>query len=147
MPDLQIQGPDGKSVTLDTVCDVLNHFSPRLMSSSSPRSASKTKQKRIKAKRLNDDLNITKKLDSSMTELKTNSTKKKKMGVASEPHVNGNHTSDDEGAVEDDHAKETLEVCYRYIFLVGNKLASAKRAEGVILWKVLKSLACRTFIS
>lgn len=133
MPDLQIQGPDGKSVTLDTVCDVLNHFSPRLMSSSSPRSASKTKQKRIKAKRLNDDLNITKKLDSSMTELKTNSTKKKKMGVASEPHVNGNHTSDDEGAVENDHAKETLEVCYRYIFLVGNKLASAKRAEGVIL--------------
>ena len=109
MPDLQIQGPDGKNVTLDTVCDVLNHFSPRLISSSSPRSASK--QKRIKAKRLNDDLSITKKLDSSMTELKTNSTKKKKMGVASEPHVNGNHTSDDEGAVEDDHAKETFEVC------------------------------------
>ena len=46
-----------------------------------------------------------------MTELKTNSTKKKKMGVASEPHVNGNHTSDDEGAVEDDHAKKTLKVC------------------------------------
>ena len=46
-----------------------------------------------------------------MTELKTNSIKKKKMGVASEPHVNGNHTSHDEGAVEDYHAKETLEVC------------------------------------
>lgn len=48
MPDLEIQGPDGKSITLDTVCDVLNHFSPRLMSSSSVRSTSKTKQKRKK---------------------------------------------------------------------------------------------------
>lgn len=145
MPDLEIQGPDGKSVTLDTVCDVLNHFSPRLMSSSSTRSTSKTKQKRKKAERFSGGPNTTQKIDSSMAELKPTPEKKKKMGVAYEPHVNGYHVNDNEGAVENDHIKDTLKGSAKRKRLILSEKRKKGAAGKVKLGKKRRSLPAIEF--
>lgn len=145
MPDLEIQGPDGKSVTLDTVCEVLNHFSPRLMSSSSTRSTSKTKQKRKKAERFSGGPDTTQKIDSSMAELKTTPEKKKKMGGAYEPHVNRYHANDNEGAVENDHIKDTLKGSAKRKRLILSEKRKKGAAGKVKLGKKRRSLPAIEF--
>ena len=112
MPDLKIQGPNGKNVTLESVNDVVEHFSQPLVSSSAQSSTSKSKQKKKKEEISTDDANTTQQSNSLVTELKMSSKKKKKKSLSHESLANGHHTSDDIDAGGIDHIEDTSVVCY-----------------------------------
>ena len=125
MPDLKIQGPNGKNVTLESVNDVVKHFSQPLVSSSAQSSASKSKQKKKKEESLTEDANTTQQSNSLVTELKMSSKKKKKKRLSHESLANGHHTSDEKDAGGIDHIKDTSVVCYMtYMY------ACAERGRG-----------------
>ncbi|XP_022795142.1 uncharacterized protein LOC111333784 isoform X2 [Stylophora pistillata] len=116
-----------------------------MLTNSSTTSTSKTKQKRKKAERFSGGPNTTQKIDSSMAELKPTPEKKKKMGVAYEPHVNGYHVNDNEGAVENDHIKDTLKGSAKRKRLILSEKTKKGAAGKVKLGKKRRSLPAIEF--
>ncbi|XP_020611544.1 uncharacterized protein LOC110050021 [Orbicella faveolata] len=96
MPDLTILGPNGKSVRLESVDEVVEYLLQALVPNSVQSSTSKVEQTKTKNTNLMAQANTTQQVYDTLTEVKLSSRKKKTKGMAQGCLANAHHTSNNE---------------------------------------------------
>jgi len=75
MPDLTIQGPNGKIITLESVDEVLAYLLKALVPNSVRSSTSSTERKKTEKANLTEEANTTQQLHNTLTEVEMSSKK------------------------------------------------------------------------
>ncbi|KAJ7390074.1 hypothetical protein OS493_027599 [Desmophyllum pertusum] len=128
IPDLTIQGPNGKNITLESVNEVVEYLSRPIVPDSVQSSTSKTKRKKKKEASLTGEADTTQPSHSSMAEVKMSAKKKKKKRIIQDTLANGHHTSDNEEGDGNDDVNNTLEAPARRHLVLSEK--KKKRSVG-----------------
>ena len=112
MPDLIIQGPNGKTVTIESVNEVVEYLlQVLLVPNSVQNSASKAEQKKPKNANLAGEASTTQQLYDSVTKVKLSSRKKKKTkSLAQGCPTNGYYSSNNEELEGNGYLKDISEV-------------------------------------
>lgn len=113
MPDFIIQGPNSKTVTIESVNEVVEQLLQALVSNSVQSSASKAEQK-TKNANLTGEAKTTQQLHDSVTKVKMSSRKKKTKRLAQGCLTNGHHSSNHEELEGNGVFKDISEVIYEW---------------------------------
>ena len=115
MPDLIIQGPNSKTVAIESVNEVVEYLlQVLLVPNSVQNSASKAEQKKPKNANLAREANTTQQLYDSVTKVKLSSRKKKTKSLAQGCPTNGYYSSNNEELEGNGYLKDISEVIYEW---------------------------------
>lgn len=136
MPDLTIQGPNGKIITLEYVDEVVEYLlqDQHVVPNSVQSSTSKAKRKKNKEASSIEEANASQQLHYTLTEAKMSSKKKKKT-MAQGSLANGHHTSDNEETEGNGHFKDRSKVNILNGKIVGLRRRAGETLNCLSTWK------------